>query len=213
MSFLCRLEMTLPRGFRGFGVTVRLMSDGELQRLEVQQDLDRRRLVRFPIELHRAHPSQSRPYQGRFVRGKCWYNFSAFYCCWRRLEIVLPGLVPGIHAFISGAKRRGWPGQARPRRRTRLQFYLPGHSLLSPDTLASRGRASISTPIGTPAPSTGAGRVGVICAECVYSIGNCPNARGRRPADRGAVHRRQRRGHEGRGISTGSSRRRQSRRR
>jgi hypothetical protein len=53
---------------------------------------------------------------GRAVRGKCWYNFSAFRRYWRRLEIVLPGLVPGIHAFISGAKRRGWPSQARARR-------------------------------------------------------------------------------------------------
>jgi hypothetical protein len=36
MSPVCQLEMTLPRGFSGvFGVTVRLMSDRELQRLEV----------------------------------------------------------------------------------------------------------------------------------------------------------------------------------
>jgi hypothetical protein len=54
---------------------------------------------------------------------------------------------------------------------------------------------------------------GRICAECVYSIGNRSNARGGGPADRRAVHRRQRRGHEGRHISTGSCRRRQSRRR
>jgi hypothetical protein len=34
MSLLCQLQMTLPWGFpRGFGVTVRLMSDGELLRL------------------------------------------------------------------------------------------------------------------------------------------------------------------------------------
>src|SRR5215475_3845339 len=46
MSPVCQLEMTLPRGFLGvFGVTVRLMSDGELRRLEVMQDLDRRRLT------------------------------------------------------------------------------------------------------------------------------------------------------------------------
>jgi hypothetical protein len=48
MSPVCQfqLKMTLPRGFSGvFGVTVRLMSDGELRRLEVLQDLDRRRLA------------------------------------------------------------------------------------------------------------------------------------------------------------------------
>ena len=28
--------------------------------------------------------------------------------------IVMPGLVPGIHVFISQYRRRGWPGQARP---------------------------------------------------------------------------------------------------
>jgi transposase len=49
------------------------------------------------------------PRRCRFVRGKCWYNLSAFRRCWRRLKIVLPGLVPGIHAFISGGKRRGCP--------------------------------------------------------------------------------------------------------
>jgi hypothetical protein len=38
--------MTLPWGYPGVsGVTVRLMSDGELRRLEVQRDLDQRRLT------------------------------------------------------------------------------------------------------------------------------------------------------------------------
>jgi Homeodomain-like domain-containing protein len=46
MSLLCQLEMTLPRGFPGVsGVTVRVMSDGELTRLEVLRDLDQRRLT------------------------------------------------------------------------------------------------------------------------------------------------------------------------
>jgi hypothetical protein len=46
MSPACQLEVTLARDIRGvFGVTVRLMSDGELRRLEVLQDLDRRRLT------------------------------------------------------------------------------------------------------------------------------------------------------------------------
>src|SRR5260370_14393158 len=46
MSPLCQLEMTLPGGFSGVsGVTVRLMSDGELGRPEVLRDLDQRRLT------------------------------------------------------------------------------------------------------------------------------------------------------------------------
>ena len=41
MSLLCQLQMTLPGGFPGvLGVTVRLMSDGELTQLEVLRDLD-----------------------------------------------------------------------------------------------------------------------------------------------------------------------------
>src|SRR5262249_18590983 len=46
MSPLCQLEMTLPGGFPGVsGVTVRLMSYGELSRLEVLRDLNRKRLT------------------------------------------------------------------------------------------------------------------------------------------------------------------------
>ncbi len=46
MSPVCQLEMILPWAFRGvFGVTLRLISDRELRRLEVLQDLDRQRLT------------------------------------------------------------------------------------------------------------------------------------------------------------------------
>jgi len=46
MSLLRQLPMTLPGGFpEVLGVTVRLMSDGELPRLEVLRDLDRKRLT------------------------------------------------------------------------------------------------------------------------------------------------------------------------
>src|SRR4051794_35024332 len=46
MSLLCQIDMTLPRVFREVsGVTVRLMSDKELARLEVLRDLDQRRLA------------------------------------------------------------------------------------------------------------------------------------------------------------------------
>ncbi len=46
MSLLCQIGMTLPRIFREVpGVTVRLMSDRELERLEVLRDLDQRGLT------------------------------------------------------------------------------------------------------------------------------------------------------------------------
>src|SRR5271163_1557580 len=46
MSLLCQLQMTLPGRFSGMSrVTVQLMSDGELRRLEVLRDLDQRRLT------------------------------------------------------------------------------------------------------------------------------------------------------------------------
>jgi hypothetical protein len=58
--------MTLPWGFRRvFGVTVRLMSDRDLRRLEVLQDLDRRRLTPAAAK---AGPGIARPARGR----KAW---------------------------------------------------------------------------------------------------------------------------------------------
>src|SRR3954453_13207223 len=46
MSLLCQIDMTLPRIFREVpGMTVRLMSDRALARLEVLRDLDHGRLI------------------------------------------------------------------------------------------------------------------------------------------------------------------------
>jgi hypothetical protein len=46
MSPVCQLEMTLAAGYPGVsGVTIRLMSDGEVSRLEVLRDLDQKRLT------------------------------------------------------------------------------------------------------------------------------------------------------------------------
>jgi len=43
MAPLCHLQMTLPGGYAGvLGMTVRLMTDQELARLEVLRDLDRK---------------------------------------------------------------------------------------------------------------------------------------------------------------------------
>ena len=74
MSPVCELEMTLPGGFLGgVWVTVWLMSDRELRRLEVLQDLDRRRLTtvaasqllglerRQVFELLKAYRIEGRP--------------------------------------------------------------------------------------------------------------------------------------------------------
>src|SRR5438128_12597160 len=55
MSPFCQLGMALPGGDRGVsGVTVRLMSDGELSRLDVLWDLDQRRLT-SEAAAQRAH--------------------------------------------------------------------------------------------------------------------------------------------------------------
>jgi hypothetical protein len=46
MTPLCKMEVTLPGVFRGVSrMTVRLISDGELLRLEALRDLDQRRLT------------------------------------------------------------------------------------------------------------------------------------------------------------------------
>ncbi|HEX3521514.1 MAG TPA: endonuclease domain-containing protein, partial [Stellaceae bacterium] len=37
-------------------------------------------------------------------------------------QVVLRGLDPRIHAFVSAPQRRGWPGQARPRRSYSADF-------------------------------------------------------------------------------------------
>src|SRR5260370_29195423 len=37
-------------------------------------------------------------------------------------EVVLRGLDPRIHVFVLSARRRGWPGQARPRRSAAADF-------------------------------------------------------------------------------------------
>jgi hypothetical protein len=66
MSPLCQLQMTLPGGFPGvLGVTVRLMSDGELSRLEVLRDLDQGRLTRLQ-QCHRKREAGAIGYDSDF---------------------------------------------------------------------------------------------------------------------------------------------------
>src|SRR6266478_2564838 len=69
MSPLCQ-EMTLPGEFRGvFGVTVRRMSDGELSRIEVLRDVDRKQLTSASVvPLRRLEPGIP-PVEGPPSRG------------------------------------------------------------------------------------------------------------------------------------------------
>jgi len=69
MSPLCQ-EMTLPGEFRGvFGVTVRRMSDGELSRIEVLRDVDRKQLTSASVaQLLRLEPGIP-PVEGLPSRG------------------------------------------------------------------------------------------------------------------------------------------------
>ena len=70
MSPLCQLEMTLPGGIPGvFGATVRRMSDGELSRIEVLRDVDRKRLTSTSVaQLLRLEPGIP-PVEGLPSRG------------------------------------------------------------------------------------------------------------------------------------------------
>jgi very-short-patch-repair endonuclease len=67
-------------------------------------------------ELGRITPTQTLPHHGRAVRGNYLCNDNWPGARRNRSEVVLRGLDPRIHVFVSGARRRGWPGQARPRR-------------------------------------------------------------------------------------------------
>jgi hypothetical protein len=71
-------------------------------------------------------PSHSLPRERRAVRG----NFSCKSNGLSTLtspQVVLRGLDPRIHAFLSAPQSRGWPGQARPRR-----IIRPLSSLVQP---------------------------------------------------------------------------------
>ena len=85
-------------------------------------------------------------------RGGCprkfWYNFPGFRLHQHPPQIVVPGLCPGIHGGRLGhcgvRRRRGWPGQARPRRK-RLQPAIDTPPLLFLP-LAGEGRVGDGPP-------------------------------------------------------------------
>jgi hypothetical protein len=54
-------------------------------------------------------------------------------------QVVLRGLDPRIHAFVSAPQRRGWPGQARPRRSYSADFLSCSAVKFSPDSPAPAG--------------------------------------------------------------------------
>jgi hypothetical protein len=140
--------------------------------------------------------------------------------CLRRLNCSrvfrLGRACPG-NPRLSASEMKAWIPGTRPGKTisSRLQHRRNAGKLYQyfPRTALHQGGGPRSAlPLVLPPPRWGRVGVGVICAECVRSIGNRSNARGGGPADRHAVHRRQRRGHEGCRISTGSCRRRRSRR-
>src|SRR5260370_5417150 len=52
----------------------------------------------------------------------------------QRVKVVLRGLDPRIHVFVSTAPRRGWPGRARPRRNWQANSFPWSPPDFSPDS-------------------------------------------------------------------------------
>jgi hypothetical protein len=71
MSPVCQLEMTLPGGFSG--VTVRLMSDGELSRLNSPQ---RQAKIEHALD-HAAAGTRTRKRSGRAAWPRLWATAAA----------------------------------------------------------------------------------------------------------------------------------------
>jgi hypothetical protein len=84
--------------------------------LDVLEGLVEATYTRNRCRLLEPVSNSSFPRKRRAVRGNYLCNGD-----WPRAhrdlsEVVLRGLDPRIHVFVSDARRRGWPGQARPRR-------------------------------------------------------------------------------------------------
>ena len=73
-------------------------------------------------------PRKRRAVRGNFVRNRAMVSFVR-----GQFEVVLRGLDPRIRAFASGAGRRGWPGQARPRRICMVGREVDTRSACRPD--------------------------------------------------------------------------------
>jgi hypothetical protein len=54
-------------------------------------------------------------------------------------QVVLRGLDPRIHAFVSAPRSRGWPGRARPRRSHSADLLTCSAAKFSPDSPAQAG--------------------------------------------------------------------------
>ena len=80
----------------------------------------------------------SSPRKRRAVRGNYLCNDNWRGAHRNRSEVVLRGLDPRIHVFVSGARRRGWPGQARPRRDQRVDLLRYPAARFSPDSPARK---------------------------------------------------------------------------
>src|ERR1700730_6625458 len=108
MSPVCQLEMTLLGDFRGVsGVTVRLMSDGELSRLEVPMDPDQRLLTTEPAGrlpgLRRASP-RSRSFAGVNTRRRRSENTGIQVSCPRLSPVDKNGRRKGRRVMSKGLR-------------------------------------------------------------------------------------------------------------
>ena len=97
----------------------------------------------WPKMTNRGRPSghwtPGFPLSRRAVRGKysCTFNWSRTRT--EQCSIVLRGLVPRIHVFVSAAPRRGWPAQGRPRRNWGRDVPPFFAARFSPDSPAACG--------------------------------------------------------------------------
>src|SRR5256712_13188494 len=83
----------------------------------------------------------------RAVRGKYPCNVNLCGTPRNRVEVVLRGLDPRIHVFVSTVSRRGWPGQAPPTRNMQGDFLpLPPPEFFPGSPAPSRGRVGVGGP-------------------------------------------------------------------
>src|SRR5207244_12944480 len=94
--------------------------------------------VRIAVALAKPRNTPS-PRLRRAVRGKYPCNVNLCGTPRNRVEVVLRGLDPRIHVFVSTVSRRTWPGHARPRRNWQANSFLWLPLDFSPDSPSARG--------------------------------------------------------------------------
>src|SRR6266702_2090295 len=102
------------------------------------------------MKLEISAETSSFPRKRRAVRGNYLCNDNWFGAHGNRSEVVLRGLDPRIHVFVSGARRRGWPGQARPRRNWRVDLLRYSAAGFSPNSPARKRESRTPRPHCSP---------------------------------------------------------------